>query len=372
MGRRIPLFLFMCVAILIATTRISTADNSTSIPPCPTHNPYEWHALYDAARNCHYDHEHKDNPGVLYANMSAEERTHAQRLIDVFGAPGAWFGGTSISYPWETFMGAQPAYTQPADPNKVENKMKHEGYGWIARTNLSKNGGVWISDFRLQYHAIFAAPGAVTRYHSYSLEVNLCHFQHGCRIMQTGGWLDFGYLRINGNVVPTLQQDGDGNRQRLHRNHYRADLAHDPNYKTASVWYGMIGHPEQVKNPWKWDGTPSPINQLTIALETWDTWSNAQPANPYLNELFCPAFDCNKNGSTVKLHRMRLNLPEGGFDGYTDRFGLVNTDCEGIGRDCIPTFIEEGYKFNLAYNERHAPREYDTSPEGIWWIKYPN
>ena len=340
---------------------------------CPSHNPNEWHGLWDPARDCHYNHEHKDNPGVFYKGMPEAERASAERLNALFGAPGEWFGGTSISYPWQTFAGALPDYSLPQDPSKVENTLKHEGYGWIARTNLPKRGGQYISDFRLQYHAIFAAPGVVTRHHSYSLEVNVCNSRTGCRIIQTGGWLDFGILRISGNRVDLPNQEGGAERQRLHRHYKDTTYATDEKFKTPAVWYGSMIHPDFVKDNYLQADADRPFRKLTIALETHDVWSNAFHDDPFTNHFFCPNFDCNKNGTTIKMHRLTLDFVlEDGFEGYTDRFGRTNTTCTTIGLDCIPTRIAAGTRSSVAYTDQGKPREYDLSPAGVWWVKYPN
>ena len=83
---------------------------------CSYHNPHEWHGLWDYQHGCYYDHEHKHNPGILYAGMPAYERREAEAMLRVFGEPGAWFGGTSISYPWQTFKGAGVGYEpRPTD-----------------------------------------------------------------------------------------------------------------------------------------------------------------------------------------------------------------------------------------------------------------
>ena len=351
----------------------TTNPPSADAPLCSYHNPNEWHGIWDSARNCHYAHEHKDNPGILYEGMPAKERESAERLLQIFGPPGQWFGGTSISYPWQTFHGAGPTYGQSHDPAKVENRMKHEGYGWIARANLPKRGGQYISDFRLQYHAIFAAPGATTRYHSFSLEANVCNSRTGCRIVRTGGWLDFGVLRISGNPVKLPNQEGDGNRQRLHRHYVNTAYAANDNFKTPAVWYGQMIHPQHLKDNFVQADVDRPFRTLTIALETYDSWSNAHHSDPFTNYFFCPAFDCNKNGSTIKMHRMRLDFVlEDGYTAFTDRFGRTNPDCTHAGLDCIPTSINPGTRISTAYSDQGAPREYDWSPEGVWWIKYPN
>ncbi len=86
----------------------------------------------------------------------------------------AWAGG-SISYPWQTFSGAGANYESPASP--TENEAKHNGYGWIVRQDepcIVKRGGC-VTDARIQFHAIMAPPGAVTRFHSFSAEARVCN-----------------------------------------------------------------------------------------------------------------------------------------------------------------------------------------------------
>lgn len=340
-------------------------------PACPTHDPNEWHGLWDPVRQCHYDHEHKDNPGILYAGMPAKERESAERLLELFGPPGAWFGGTSISYPWQTFHGAGPDGSLPPANAHMENATKHMGYAWIARTNIQGHGGRQMTDFRLQFHAIFAAPGATTRYHSYSLEARVCDYREGCQIVRTGGWLDFGRLRISGSPVAIPYQEGDGNRQRLHRHFKNMELALDPDFKTPAVWYGQFIHPEHVRDNYVQSDLDRPFRKLTIAVETEDAWSNPQHNDIYTNHFFCPEFDCNKNGSTLKLHKMSIEfVQDEAFSGYIDRYGRTNADCTYAGLDCIPTVIEKGGKLNAFYRDTGYVREYDTSPEGEYWIKY--
>ena len=369
----------MMVAFAFLTGRAEAADGGVDpypgAPQCASHNPNQWHAHWDRARGCYYDHEHKDNPGVILPGMTFEERAAAQAAVDVFGAPGHWFGGTSISYPWQTFHGAGSSYaTGPANPAMYENGRKHEGYGWIVRTNIAPRSPHFIKDYRLHYHAIFASPGAVTRYHSYSLEANVCKVNEGCRIIRTGGWLDFGHLKISGRRITLPDQEGDGARQRLHAS-YRfgsGEYARREDFRTAAVWYGLFTHPDQAKSTWRHDDTGKPFRRLAVALETYDAWAEVDRNDPTQQTFFCPAFDCNKNGSTVKMHRLTLDIVEESFNGYTDRFGLPNADCYRVNLDCIPTTIEQGTRFYANANDYGHPLDYDMSPDGVWWLRYPN
>lgn len=341
-------------------------------PLCPSHDKTRWHGIWDAERGCHYDHEHKDNPGIFYKGMSSAERNKAQALNAVFGEPGAWFGGTSISYPWQTFMGANSDY--PAASPKNENAMKHEGYGWISEAWLPQSGNTWVRDYRVEYHAIFAAMGAVTRYHSFSLEANVCQENRGCHIVRTGGWLDFGHLIAGNRVVEIDGQEGDGVRRRIHTSYnawYETDVEL---FGSPAFWYGRLTHPDQLAADWQWDGPQNPFDRLVIALETSDTWAYIDPDAPVENYFYCPAFDCNKNGSTIKLHRLDLftrpDMLE--FAGFTDRYGLVNESCTAVGLDCIPTLIEPPFQLWSQTVDNRPIREFDYSPEGTFWIDFPN
>jgi hypothetical protein len=45
-----------------ATTTQTTESSVPDVPLCPTHDPTQWHGLWDTARGCHYGHEHGQNP----------------------------------------------------------------------------------------------------------------------------------------------------------------------------------------------------------------------------------------------------------------------------------------------------------------------
>ncbi len=358
--------------LLLVYTAIANAQNE-QIPLCPTHNQMEWHALIDPVRNCHYNHEHKDNPGLFYAGMSAEERATATKVNQLFGAPGAWFGGTSISYPWQTFMGAGEDY--PPASSKTENMMKHEGYGWIVRVDIPKPAysKQWIKDYRVQYHAIFGAAGAVTRFHSFSLEANICKTLTDCRIVQTGGWLDFGNLIVNRKPIWLPDQEGDTHRRRIHAsiNVYEEDWVE--NINPSAFWYGTLTRMDRVEEGWQWEGE-APFKLLQVVLESQDVWGPISLSDPAQLQFYCPDFACKQNGSTVKMHRLQIATEAGGFSGFTDRYGVVNPDCKNVGLDCIPTFVQDGddVLFGTTTDGGRPLREYDTSPAGTWWIEYPN
>jgi|GEM_PF-1803526 len=338
-------------------------DVSPEISLCPDHNPDLWHPLFDAERNCHYNHEHKHDPN---------------EVNDIFGPPGAWFGGTSISYPWET---------------PEENILKHNAYGWIVRRDLDnvKGKARWFRNFRLQFHGMSGPPGTLTRFHSFSLEAEVCS-NDGCGIVRTGGFLDYGNLEVKdfGNVGLTQQGQDDQTviddlgRRRIHFSYPPTPDRTDPRFKTEFFWYGR-NRPEEP--PY----SDALLNPLQIAVATGDAFSNVDPEDPENPNYFCfngEVFTCNKNASTISAHIVKFTVkptldPDGDgfgdFIGFTDRYGKVNQDCEEVGLDCVPLVIVHapvGGEIKYQDSDFGIPsagtQDFDTSPPGEWWIAYPN
>jgi hypothetical protein len=296
----------------VTPTPVLPADPYPDAPLCENNNPEKWHGLWDENMGCHYDHEHKHNPN---------------ELNNIFGQPGAWFGnpGQEISYSWQTFVGANGNYPEWSGiPAHLENVAKHNNYGWIVRKDIPQYASQWICNFREQFHAVSAAPGTTTRFHSFSLEVQICTSQ-GDTIIQTGGWIDFGNLEVDGNVVVLPGESdavGDTGRRRIH--------FFDPPIPEF-FWYGRFNRPNIQ---------PGILGSTGFALATGDAWDVVNPQNPTVNTFFCPDFLCDKNGSTIQAHFVQVQLPNGNFDGYTDRYGLQNEDCIEVGLDCVPTIIQ--------------------------------
>lgn len=318
-----------------------TAAPSADIPPCSTHDPTVWHPLFDEAHNCHYDHEHKADP---------------HRVDDIFGPVGALYKGQEISYPWQTFndMG-------------TENEMKHAGYGWLVRQDMgcfSQYSDGCLTDFRVQYHAVMASVGAVTRYHSFWLEARGCRENQpeACGLIRTGGWIDFGYLLVDGEHVP-LPNDPDeirpGAARRLHA------------YKKGNLHFGT------------WYGGN---HLVSLALTTGRMWGHINPSNPAELHLFCPDYQCKRNNSTMEAHIVGFSLPpewdsdgDGiiNLKGYTNRHGELVEGCQAIGLDCVPLEIVDmpvgSYQYRDDGHEIEVNQfDYDSSPEGEYWITYPN
>ncbi len=206
----------------ILKSQISQAQSQLgTIVPCPNHNPVVWHAIYDPVRKCHYDHEHKDDPNRSYFDNPANTgRNGTNRgvgdVLSVFGPVWAWLPekdkaglpeSQTLSYPWQTWSGVDIG-SQPVK-GKMENDMKHNGYGWLVRTpdDFGSNSGNCvplyntkncITHFREQYHAVQGMPGALTHTHSFSLEARICvgggdgKDNSKCGIYRGGGHVGFG------------------------------------------------------------------------------------------------------------------------------------------------------------------------------------
>ncbi len=334
-------------------------QNPSSVPVCTSHDPLAWHGLYDSANNCHYQHEHKHNPNELNS---------------IFGDVSSWWNGTQeISYPWQT-------------PD--ENLHKHNVYGWITRSNIPAHSSNYIKDFRLQYHAMSANPGIATRYHSFSLEAQICRAGGNCGIVKTGGWLDFGKLEVLDYQTQThynclLADDprlcSSTGRRKIHYRYPSTSQWAAENKETQFFWYSR-------QDPM--DGSPSVLRTI-VALATNDAWSNVNPNAPTENDFFCPDYRCNKNGSTIQSHVVQLRIPGGNYDpegdgyadfkGWTNRYGVPVTNCSIASLDCVPLVLENVPVGTVQHrDDTHlglSPAgltDFDTSPSGEYWITFPN
>lgn len=186
------------------------------------HDNVTWHGIWDETYGCHWNHEHHDNPHDGDTLFGTEYY--------------AWANG-ELSYPWQTFAGADSLYTlnngnadpttwtwpaPPSDPNKFENGAKHNVYFW--RVDLGEEGCTsgdyalaenCLESFRLQGHGSGNHIGAVTTFHSMYIQGlaqtmgNACDNSQGAYLPDgslnpnacfgsVGGWIDFGRLRMKG------------------------------------------------------------------------------------------------------------------------------------------------------------------------------
>ncbi len=332
------------------------AQVAGSLPPCPPelHDKNVWHGLVNHEWGCHYDHEHKDNP-------------HA--VNDIFG-PVSVAIGQEISYPWQT-VGAHGA----------ENEHKHGGYGWLVRRDMPclENGtGGCITDFRAQYHAIMAPAGATTRVHSFWMEARACRTDNPtqCGILRTGGWLDYGVLLVDGVHVP-LPVDPPGGPFPAEHRPARLHCVENSHTCGAShgIWYSEQYNPET--------GEPGAVlPQLAIATD--DAWSKINPWNPSEFVPFCENGQCRFNNSVMEAHLLSFYLPlqldtdEDGIinlNAFTDQWGKIAPDCVAAGPACIPIQVQNLPLGHYQYRDDshgYQPTDHDVSPEGEFWIKFPN
>lgn len=106
-------------------------------PPCPTHDPTIWHALWDSEYGCHFNHEHGADPFTpLVANIFA-------RLSDLH----------------ELLCGLEISHCVPSSP--MENTMKHTGHKWQVSRNpngcfpfagMQANVTIGVDFMAMQYH----------------------------------------------------------------------------------------------------------------------------------------------------------------------------------------------------------------------------
>ncbi len=368
------------------------------------HNATQWHGLWNYDVGCHYDHEHKMNPNDLN---------------DIFGTQMfEWAGGQTISYPWQTYAGAGVNFESYLPGTCTENTCKHEGYKWLYfrdRTSPEQISGALllgahaITDARVQYHAIGGELGALTRTHSVSVEVKSCY--HGivsdetCGIYKGAGWLDMGrlnypargvYQPLPGDPPEFANTGAELAPYRIHAtgknsldswqsegNVYNY-LPTDPNgLFRLRVGYGV--HFLQGESV----GETNPLNADAATSET-HFWCLDKATGKYT---------CTNNNSAAALFRTWVSIPQSldgsiydedgtrngyfTFHGYTNRYGDIVDNCASVGLDCVPV-VAENFPIGGCQNQdgicKSAYRgsteqdgwDADISPEGEWWIGYPN
>lgn len=346
---------------LPSPTPLPTATPGTvieGVPVCTDHDPTRYHGLVKrdgaGAILCTYGHEHHDDPNTVN---------------DLFGPPGAWWGGTqAISYPWQTFaftsQGVQyempPA---PSDPSVYENARKHAGYKWFVKRDISCWNAQAQADncfraFRIQVHSLGTQTDETTRFHSFSMEALV---ESGGRqgIIRGGGWMNTGFLGllVDGGVnlvCPALATNPPGftcPATGTAGGHREVSGLHVPAPHTDHLLPGAA-------TPWYADhqGGVSPVFNV-------QNWGPTDYNNP-TSQLFFEGRSNNATGGRIHALNAATNydwlapfkdaMGLVSFRGYEDRHGLNRTTCQAAGLDCVPFIVE------------HAPAAIYTAHMFAW------
>lgn len=303
------------------------------VPVCTDHDATKWHPLVRRNGNtilCTYGHEHHADPNSVN---------------DIFGPPGAWYGGTQeISYPWQTFSTLGQ-----------ENTVKHEGYKWFVARNQTcapfwsaPNDGCMRS-WRVLVHSMGSASDVTVRFHSYSIEMQIdYHGQIG--VIRHGGWADFGHLAlaeagghtqcppITSNPPPPFACGGEDNHRLSSSANLPAPFVNaDVN---LSSWYSSHH-----------------TTQISFVVEEWGATDYTDPSHQMFHD---PSL--NRNNSFGSLGNMFFNGASGdlgqyvnanGFmtaSLYTNRAGDPVTGCSAPGIDCVPLQITNAHATAYAWN----------------------
>ena len=369
------------------------------------HNPTEWHALWNYDEGCHYDHEHKMNP---------------HDLDDVFGTDIYQWAGGSLSYPWQTYAGAGVNFESYANGTCTENSCKHEGYKWLTfkdRTSTDSITGALllgahaITDARVQYHGVGGELGALTRVHSVWLEARACYngqiSDETCGIYKGGGWLDLGRLNYpaRGDYQPLPGDPAAFSDKPAQLAPYRI---HATGKNSLDSW-------QSEGNVYNYLSTdPQGLFRLRVGYGVHFLQGESVGETNPLNAGIAPTgrsthfwcldpetnvYTCNNNNSAAALFRTWVSIPKNldgsvydedktkdgyfTFHGYTNRYGDIVENCTSPGLDCVPAIAEHfpvGGCNNPTGICKAAYRggadqdgfDADISPEGEWWIEYPN
>lgn len=372
------------------------------------HDATTWHGLWNEELGCHYDHEHKMNP---------------HDFDDIFGTQVYEWTGGEISYPWQTYTGASDSFETYASGTCTENTCKHEGYKWLGYKNRTSEENISgalllgthaITDARVQYHQIGGEMGALTRFHSVWLEARACYegnlSEENCGIYRGGGWLDFGRLNYprRGDYLPLPGDPAEFANTPAELAPYRI---HATGQNSLDSWqsegniYNYLPSDPQGRNRIRVGHGIHFLQGESTGEITLSNIGLAPSANMVdMMHFWCldPAtnlFTCNNNNSAAALFRTWVQIPVE-FDGseydddglqngfvtfnlYTNRYGDVTGGCTEVGLDCIPA-VAENFPVGGCNNPsgfcRAAYRgsatqdafDGDTSPEGEFWIEYPN
>lgn len=361
--RRTATFTMSLLMVLILLASGVAAQGSPEAPypdapACPSHDPLAWHGLWDAARGCHYNHHHGDDPRMV---------------DDIFGVDYLNATGGELQMWW-----------QPAGVNPVDTARKHNALFWLVRRDqpcTSEFGAGCITDFRAQVHAL-ASPVDQYRidpatgqmggsFHVARIEARVCLLSdpNTCGIARLASRQYLGDVLVDGQVLwnfPDPREMFDTRTPRpISLNYWTIGQ------RSFSTWYPVM-----------------PSGLLRIATEFGDVWSAVNPANPTAVELLGGA----NNASNLQPHVIGIDIPARyvarldpdsnsvvDYQGYVDSNGFFQDACSAAGPGCIPVSYEgvpippaqpgrSGYQF------RGDAREYDVlfGRNSSGWLIYPD
>lgn len=328
-------------------------------PPCQVHDNNVFHGLWNNDLGCHYDHEHGQNP------FTPEVATA--------------FPGFDLQ---ALLGGVQIGHTNPS--SEMENTMKHGGFKWNVQLSHPQGCAGFES-------AAAGVNGSVIQYHNFGdysmeLEASVHTAVALLRLCKSTNPTDYGYiyttqfesygevcvpyqgttfvypyysvpvyncsfgqyLAVNciDAIPPTVSQ-------------CRTGLAQAQTVDSLSTWTSKVTGPGATQ-PGARPASSSLFRLLFRARDIYQNFDWNDQSYPFTLIWLCtsdggltynPAA-CRYNNSTTQVHEIAGAIPTAwdnlaGFDtnptvgritaqGYTNRFGVLNTACTTPGVDCHP------------------------------------
>jgi hypothetical protein len=323
-------------------------------PLCPdtgeAHDTSLFHTLWDGVRDCHYDHEHGEDPFV--AEVAATFPGFDLRAL---------LGGVGVGH------------TNPSGP--MENTHKHGGFKW----NVQLTHPLGCQGFEGSTNGV---NGSVIQYHNfgdYSIELDgpvhstvallrQCDADHPADYgyIYTVQFQNYGQVVVpyQGTIFPyphySVPSYNSARGPYLSVNcigpvaECRQGLGVAQQNDSASVW---------TSKPTGTGPRPESSTLFRLLFRVADVYQNfdwSDQAYPYTFRWLCTSdggrtYDpagCRYNNSTTQIHEIAGEIPAAwdnmpGFDtdpavgrisaeGYTTRYGQLNPACSAAGSDCHP------------------------------------
>lgn len=329
---------------------------------CATHDNSTFHTLWDAALNCHYDHEHGESP-------------FTQAIANVF--PG---------FDLFSLLGnVQVSHTNPSSP--MENTHKHGGNKW----NVQLHHPQTCTGFE---GASTGVDGSVIQFHGFGdyaieAEVRIHSTVALLRQCKASNPTDYGYVFVNqlqdygqritpyqGTILPYPNQPIPAfvspggpylsfacvDLLAPYNSNCRAGLAQAQTFSADSNWTSKPtqgGHSDSspiFKLLWRVRDTYREIRM--------DNWPNASYPFEFLwlcsvdGAVYNPA-GCEYNNTTTQVHEIAGTIPAtwdnlAGWDtnattgrvtaqGYLDIAGDINPDCLAPDINCFPVKLVNAF-----------------------------